>query len=125
MTREAPFGPTIQSREPFDIADEGWFADYADPYDFINILLDGSSIQKTGNVNFSYFTDPEWQQKMQAAAKLSGDERFSTYGQLDVDISKGPAPWASRSNSNQLDLFSSRVGGITFHPVYSMILKAR
>jgi peptide/nickel transport system substrate-binding protein len=110
--------------EPFDIADEGWFADYADPYDFINILLDGSSIQKTGNVNFSYFTDPEWQQKMQDAAKLSGDERFSTYGQLDVDISKGPAPWASRSNSNQLDLFSSRVGGITFHPVYSMILNA-
>jgi peptide/nickel transport system substrate-binding protein len=110
--------------EPFDIADEGWFADYADPYDFINILLDGSNIQKTGNVNFAYFTDPEWQTKMADAAKLSGDERFSTYGQLDVDISKGPAPWASRSNSNQIDLFSSRVGGITFHPVYSMILNA-
>ena len=31
--------------EPFDLADEGWFADYADPYDFINILLDGSNIQ--------------------------------------------------------------------------------
>jgi len=108
--------------EPFDIADEGWFADYADPYDFINILLDGSNIQKTGNVNFAYFTDPEWQQKMQDAAKLSGDQRFSTYGQLDVDMSKGPAPWASRSNSNQIDLFSSRVGGITFHPVYSMDL---
>ena len=36
--------------EPFDIADEGWFADYADPYNFINVLLDGSNIQKTGNV---------------------------------------------------------------------------
>ena len=55
------------------------------------------------------------------AQKLSGDERFSTYGQLDVDISTEPAPWASRSNSNQLDLFSTRVGGITFHPVYAMI----
>ncbi len=28
--------------EPFDIADEGWVADYYDAYDFINILLNGS-----------------------------------------------------------------------------------
>jgi peptide/nickel transport system substrate-binding protein len=106
--------------EPFDIANEGWFADYADPYDFINILLDGSNIQETGNVNFAYFTDAEWQQKMQDAALLSGDERYSAYGQLDVDISKGPAPWASRSNANQIDFFSSRVGGLAFQPVYGM-----
>ena len=25
--------------EPFDITSEGWIADYADPYDFINVLL--------------------------------------------------------------------------------------
>jgi len=106
--------------EPFDIANEGWFADYADPYDFINILLDGSNIQETGNVNFAYFTDEEWQQKMQDAALLSGDERFSTYGQLDIDISKGPAPWASRSNANNIDFFSSRIGGITWQSVYGM-----
>ena len=27
--------------EPFDITSEGWIADYADPYDFINVLLVG------------------------------------------------------------------------------------
>ena len=27
--------------EPFDITSEGWIADYADPYDFINVLLSG------------------------------------------------------------------------------------
>ena len=43
---------------------------------------------------------------MAEAAKLSGDERSRAYGQLDVDLSTGPAPWASRANSNQLDLFS-------------------
>jgi len=106
--------------EAFDLADEGWFADYADPYDFINILLDGSDIQDANNNNFAYWDDPTWNQKMAEAAKLSGDERFTTYGKLDVDISSGPAPWASRANSNQLDLFSERVNGLTFQPIYGM-----
>ncbi len=28
--------------EPFDAVFAGWFADYADPYDFIDILLNGA-----------------------------------------------------------------------------------
>ena len=43
--------------EPFDIADEGWIADYYDAYDFINILLNGEIIPETGGNNFSYFND--------------------------------------------------------------------
>jgi ABC-type transport system substrate-binding protein len=106
--------------EPFDLADEGWFADYADPYDFINILLDGSDIQDANNNNFAYFDDSTWNAKMAEAAKLSGDQRYEAYGQLDVDLSTGPAPWASRANSNQLDLFSEQVDGLTFQPIYGM-----
>ena len=81
--------------EPFDLADEGWFADYADPYDFINVLLDGTRIQATNNSNFSYFRRARVEtQRMIDASRLSGDERYRTYGQLDIDISSGPAPWA-------------------------------
>ena len=29
------------SGEPFDVTVEGWGADYADPYNFLNVLLDG------------------------------------------------------------------------------------
>src|SRR3954449_4039687 len=46
--------------EPFDIADEAWGADYADPYDFINVLLDGRNIQDANNNNFAYFNDPKF-----------------------------------------------------------------
>ena len=52
--------------EPFDIADESWGADYADPYDFINVLLDGNNIQDSNNNNFAYFNDPKFNQQMTA-----------------------------------------------------------
>ena len=35
-----------------DIANEGWIEDYPDPYDFMNILLSGDNIPKTGGNNF-------------------------------------------------------------------------
>ena len=37
--------------EPFDITHEGWHADYPDPSNFINVLLDGRRIQAENNVN--------------------------------------------------------------------------
>ena len=43
-----------------DIANEGWIEDYPDPYDFMNILLSGDNIPKTGGNNFSYFNVPKY-----------------------------------------------------------------
>ena len=80
-----PFSRAVQFQkegvrgEPFDIADEGWVADYADPYDFINILLDGTTIHATNNVNFAYFDDPAYNKRMQQAARLSGAARYRAY----------------------------------------------
>jgi peptide/nickel transport system substrate-binding protein len=108
--------------EPFDIGFEGWQADYADPYDFINILLYGPNIGPRNNQNFSYFDDPTYNKRMADAAKLSGDERLDTYGQLDVDLAKNPAPLAAWANDNDRDFFSERVGCQLYHPIYGMDL---
>jgi len=54
--------------EPFDIADEGWLADYADPYDFINVLLSGENIHDTNNNNFAYFNSPSYNKLMDQAS---------------------------------------------------------
>jgi ABC-type transport system substrate-binding protein len=108
--------------EPFDIADEGWIADYPDPYDFINILLDGNNIQATNNVNFSYFDDPEWNRRMVEAARLSGDERYTRYAELDVELARDAAPWAPTFISNNRDFFSKRIGCQVYQPVYGMSL---
>jgi len=110
--------------EPFDIAFDGWQADYADPYDFVNVLLDGSRLQKANNVNFSYFDDPVFIEKMHAAARLSGDERLRAYGELDVELARDAAPLAAWVNDNDRDFFSSRIGCQVYQPIYAMDLAA-
>jgi ABC-type oligopeptide transport system substrate-binding subunit len=96
--------------EPFDIADEGWVADYADPYDFINVLLSGENIHDTNNNNFAYFNDPSYNKKMNQAALLSGNARAKAYGNLDIDLMKNAAPWAARSNGTNRYVFSNHLG---------------
>jgi peptide/nickel transport system substrate-binding protein len=110
--------------EPFDIGFEGWNADYADPFDFINILLDGTTIHETNNVNFSYFNDPAYNKKMQDAAKLSGAARYQAYGKLDIDIAAHQAPLAAFMYSSQRDFVSSKVGCYIYNPVYTADLAA-
>jgi ABC-type transport system substrate-binding protein len=96
--------------EPFDMEAIAWFADYPDPYDFVNILLYGETITKNHNVNTSYFDDPAYNRKMEAAAKLSGDERFRTYAKLDADIMRNAAPLAVVYNQNVREFISDKVG---------------
>ena len=103
--------------EPYDMVALGWIADYADPYDFINILLSGNKITKTNNVNLAQFNDPKFNSEINHAALLIGSRRYSTYGKLDVDISRIAAPWASLSNSNTREFVSSKVGCYTFQPI--------
>jgi ABC-type transport system substrate-binding protein len=110
--------------EPFDITDEGWIADYADPYDFIDVLLNGKNLQPSHNNNIAYFNDPAFNKKMNAAALLSGAKRYSTYGQLDIDIMKNGAPWAVRNNANARIFVSKRVGCFTYNAIYTFDIAA-
>jgi ABC-type transport system substrate-binding protein len=106
--------------EPFDIADEGWLADYADPYDFINVLLSGDNIHATNNNNFAYFNSPKYNQLMAQAQQLTGAKRYGTYGNLDINISQNAAPWAARSNTNNRLYLSKHVGTFTYNNVYGV-----
>jgi len=93
----------------FDIVQAGWCQDYPDPYDFINILLDGSGIQAENNVNIAYYNNAKYNKKMRAASALVGKKRFTAYGKLDLDITRNQAPWAVTDITNTRSLFSNRV----------------
>jgi peptide/nickel transport system substrate-binding protein len=110
--------------EPFDITSEGWIADYADPYDFINVLLSGSSLHAANNNNVAYFNDPTYNKQMTAASLLSGAPRYNAYGNLDVNMMSKNPPWAARNNFNDRILLSNRVGCFTYNSTYSVDLAA-
>src|SRR3954465_15656423 len=118
IDKEGPRG------EPFDITSEGWIADYADPYDFINVLLSGDNLHASNNNNVAYFNDPTFNKQMRQAALLSGAARYKAYGNIDVNMSKNNPAWAARSNSNNRELVSSRVGCFTYNNIYGPDLSA-
>jgi ABC-type oligopeptide transport system substrate-binding subunit len=103
--------------EPFDITIEGWGADYADPYNFLNVLLDGRRIQAANNVNTSYFNDPRYNQRMEQVSRLSGDARYNGYAQLDADIMRNAAPMAPFINTNAKIFVSDKVGCYTYSTI--------
>jgi ABC-type transport system substrate-binding protein len=117
-----PFAVAIRTAgtkgSDFDMFLIAWFADYPDPFDFINVLLDGQNIQDANNSNYSYFNSPRYNKLMTDASKLSGAARYAAYGNLDVDLMRNAAPWAPLSNGNVREFISSRVTNYLFHPVY-------
>jgi len=102
--------------EPFDLAYNGWVADYPDPDDFLNGLLDDGA-------NGPTFDDPSAQQKLAAAERLAGPERYLTYGALDLDLARNAAPLAAFGNVSSHAFFSARIGCQVFG-VYEMDLAA-
>jgi peptide/nickel transport system substrate-binding protein len=102
----------------YDVDIEGWGADYADPYDFINILLDGSQIGPAGNNDYSYYNNPKFNTQMQKAALLSGPARYTAYAAIDKAMMTEDPPFAPVLNRNNRSFVSSHLGCYTYNPVF-------
>jgi ABC-type oligopeptide transport system substrate-binding subunit len=102
--------------EPFDAALVGWNQDYPDPYDFLDILLNGNNIHADNNNNLAYFNNGKINKLLDAANRKVGPARYKAYGDLDINISKNYAPWAAYDNRNEREFVSKRTGGYLFQP---------
>ncbi len=120
FARAIQFSKEGTKGEPFDIAFEGWQADYPDPYDFLNVLLDGRTIKDANNVNFSYLSDAAVNAKLDAAAATTGSDRTETYAKLDAELVREVSPLVAWGVDNDRDFFSSKVGCILHHAVYGI-----
>jgi ABC-type oligopeptide transport system substrate-binding subunit len=108
-------------KSKYDMIILGWIADYPDPSDFLNILLSGKSITAQYNNNLALLDDPAFNQRLDAAIRLRGDQRYQTYGQLDLDLMRTDAPWAALNNPNQREFVSKRVGCYAAPGAYSFM----
>ena len=122
-TKPLPFAVALRTAgtrgADFDAYVGSWVADYPDPFDFINVLLDGGNIQESNNSNYAYFNNAKFNKQMNDFAKLSGPSRYSQYGKLDVEIMRSAAPWAPFANPNSREFVSSRITNYIHHPVYA------
>jgi ABC-type transport system substrate-binding protein len=96
--------------EPFDVANAYVSAAWVDPYRYVNLQLDGRTIQATGNTNLSYFNSPHYNRLIDRAASLSGQARYDAYGKLALDIARNEAPMATYIEKRIRFFVSSRVG---------------
>jgi ABC-type oligopeptide transport system substrate-binding subunit len=96
--------------EPWDIALFGWVTDgYPDPFDFLNLLLDGKLANTIGQ-DLSQFDDPVYSRRLEAAAKLTGAARYHAYARLYADLARNAAPLVAVANVVDRDFFSARMG---------------
>ena len=102
--------------EPFDLAWDGWITNYLDPQSMLTSILDDSTVAPT-------FNDPAYQRKLAKAARLSGPQRYLTYGKLDLDLARNAAPLAAFGYLTSNDFFSARIGCQTYE-IYGMDLAA-
>ena len=86
------------------------------------MLLYGGSIQAQNNNNIAYFDQPAYNRRMERAARLVGEARMRTYGQLEIDITREQAPWAVIGMPTARFFLGARIDPRSFlyHPIYEM-----
>jgi ABC-type transport system substrate-binding protein len=99
--------------EPFDLGRVRYFTS---PDPSLLHIFDGRTIGQPGSSNFSYFNSPKYNRLLDRAARLSGDERYRAYGELDVQLSRDAAPAIPISVVNALVFVSARVGCVVTNP---------
>ncbi|HXY17494.1 MAG TPA: ABC transporter substrate-binding protein [Gaiellaceae bacterium] len=114
-----------RSEATYDINWSAWGADYNDPFDFINILLDGTSIGPTSNNNDAYYNSAKFNAAMQKASLITvGPARDAAYNQLDQAMMSQDPPWAPMFNRTNRLFVSSHYGCFVYNPVFEVDLAA-
>jgi peptide/nickel transport system substrate-binding protein len=102
----------------FDALVNGWGQLEVDPFEFLDILLNGNDIRDypAHNLNLSYFSNPDINARLELANPLTGAARYRAYGRLDVEIMTEHAPLVPIDNPNALEFNSARLRGYILQP---------
>jgi len=99
--------------EPFDL---GRVRLFTSPDPGLLHIFDGRTIGQPGFLNFSYFDSPKYNRLLDRASRLTGEERYRAYGELDVLLARDAAPAIPISVVNALAFVSARTRCIVMNP---------
>ena len=122
--KQFPFAVRIAKEghrgEPFDLDLQAWGADYPDPVDFIDILLNGNNIVAENNNNNAYFNNKTFNARMESAGRVANlPKRYAAWATIDRDVMKNQAPLAPLFFRTVREFTSNRVKNYTYQPVYA------
>jgi ABC-type transport system substrate-binding protein len=100
--------------EPFDLARVRWFFN-PDP-GYLKDLFDGRTIGQPSFINYSYFDSPKYNRLLDRASRLTGEERYRAYGELDLQLSRDAAPATPFAVFNASAFVSKRTGCVVMNP---------
>jgi peptide/nickel transport system substrate-binding protein/oligopeptide transport system substrate-binding protein len=103
------FAGDTSNRVPFGFY--GWFADYVDPSNFFDTLLNGRRITAIHNINLSLFDDPEVNARIDRAMTTDDPERRTRMWQEIDSLVMERAPVATTVHSLESRLYAPRIGG--------------
>jgi YVTN family beta-propeller protein len=118
MPGDAFFTRMFLPNEPWDIAIDGYGANYNDPGEFIN------GFATDDEFNFTHYHDPRLSRAIRAAAGLSGIPRAQAYAKIDLALTRDTVPRINFANVIQQDFFSARIGCQLYQPMVGMDLGA-
>jgi ABC-type oligopeptide transport system substrate-binding subunit len=98
--------------EPWDMALIGWYADYPDPFNFINDLFTGDEN------NFGHFKHVGFQRRMRKVARLVGRKRLAAYASLERDLMRRAAPIAPFLVVNDVIFVSPSLGCFAYDAAF-------
>ncbi|MGA2279351.1 MAG: ABC transporter substrate-binding protein [Verrucomicrobiota bacterium] len=112
------FDAKVTTRHQVPCGIWGWFQDYPDPSDFLDVLLNGERITENECNNTAFYNNPEVNRCLDAAAKhLDPGERTRLFRQAENLIMQD-APWAPLIHEQIPVLYHPRVHGTGPHPVW-------
>jgi YVTN family beta-propeller protein len=104
--------------EPWDIAVDGYGANYGDPGEFINGLAFDDGF------NPGRYHDPGLDREIRAASRLSGVRRAQAYARIDLELTRDVVPRIDFDNPIEPDFFSARIGCQLYQPLEGIDLAA-
>jgi hypothetical protein len=110
------FGRIATPGEPWDLALPAWNADYADPWDFIDVLLNGKNAPGAGgsDINYGSFDDPTFNQRR--ATKRTRLSTTTSWPMPRHGLRGGTSMRGTSSRSESAARSSTRSSGWTSRP---------
>jgi peptide/nickel transport system substrate-binding protein len=96
----------------------GWFQDYPDPSDFLDVLLNGARITDVHCNNLSFYSNPRVNRLLdRAGAERDPARRLQLYREAE-DLVVADAPWVFLEHLVQYRLHQTRLKGYRMHLVW-------